>query len=780
MTHDSDHEAIFALLAAAVPDDLVVPVLDRLAATSLLGTARPYPGFVGPVVAHGTPEHLAALAANPALTRAQLRALAEELSARAADPAAGAGSPERFHLSIAAELAYVHRRATPRLRHHLANGPLGEELAERLHNARRIDYVRPLAVSGDPRVLLRILTAPGDRVTEAEQADAALRLLSAGQADRVVELLGRPGTTTPRRRVRRELRRLLGEYGTLPAGACDPRAAVLVRMARRPDSQGGLTGLLRDRPHDPHLVLSAPVRRDPADLVRRQLRRPLPVPVRSWMLLWDDLEPDVARAFLHHGPSPDPAPHDAHHIAALAVRIGPLSLDDVVRATAPVRLLPGLITAKGVGRVIPATNDPQLRDAGSNWLKHERSSMLRTVDTLLADAPPRGLIAAAETRPGSPPGTLPELLCAEPSGIGVDAELLHWLLTRAPATAVPDVIRALRPDDALSLAAVAIRRDTPVILGAVLTLRTDPPVHDRLLATALDAARDVHAARHRAPKAAVETLVEEGKLLWIGEPTLLTRLVRADVPGVYAYVMRHGGFHEHSDGTVEGLDDRLEPFVRDFLDEHGPDAVNPDTVTRIFDSRCLPSAEPPKGPSTPTKLRVAGHGSQAPRTPVDWAAVTARYRDGVAGEPRDAWVIAHHPELPEELAPLLLDAHPELFSSHHPDTRWKPVLVRAVLPRLRRQHNPQYWVGVHLAHGTLNAADLLRHGTPACHALPRPGVKWHRQAVLPDKPLADEVRRRLGSLTDDREMWAVAARLLPAFSGTLAELLDTAVAIIRT
>ncbi|MEU8784473.1 hypothetical protein [Streptomyces sp. NPDC048637] len=55
---------------------------------------------------------------------------------------AGAGGAERMHLSIAAELLYVHRHATSRLRHHLTNGPLGEELAERLHSARRIDYVR--------------------------------------------------------------------------------------------------------------------------------------------------------------------------------------------------------------------------------------------------------------------------------------------------------------------------------------------------------------------------------------------------------------------------------------------------------------------------------------------------------------------------------------------------------------------------------------------------------------------------------------------------------------
>ncbi|MEU9111091.1 hypothetical protein AB0D04_04625 [Streptomyces sp. NPDC048483] len=52
--------------------------------------------------------------------------------------------------------------------------------------------------------------------------------------------------------------------------------------------------------------------------------------------------------------------------------------------------------------------------------------------------------------------------------------------------------------------------------------------------------------------------------------------------------------------------------------------------------------------------------------------------------------------------------------------------------------------------------------------------------MLPDKPLVDEVRRRLGPSTDDLETWAVAARLLPAFSGTLAELFDTAVAITRT
>ncbi|MEU9111092.1 hypothetical protein AB0D04_04630 [Streptomyces sp. NPDC048483] len=135
MTHDSDHQALRALLGAAVPDDLVVPVPDRLAATSLLGTARPDAGFVGPVIAHGTPAHLTALAANPALTRARLRALAERLSAGAADPAAGAGSPERAHLSTAAELTYVHRDATPRLRHHLATGPFGAEPAARLHSA---------------------------------------------------------------------------------------------------------------------------------------------------------------------------------------------------------------------------------------------------------------------------------------------------------------------------------------------------------------------------------------------------------------------------------------------------------------------------------------------------------------------------------------------------------------------------------------------------------------------------------------------------------------------
>ncbi|WP_176963733.1 hypothetical protein [Streptomyces sp. 2224.1] len=705
MTRNPDHEAIFALLAAAVPDDLVVPVLDRLDAASLLATATPDPGWVGPVLAHGTPAHLAVLAANPELTRAQLRALAAELALRAAEPAAGAGRPERLHLSAAAERAYVHRRSTPRLRHHLANGPLGEELAERLHHVNRIDCLRPLAVTGNPRVLLRILTTRGDLVTEAEQADAVLRLLSAGQAHRIVQLLGHPRTTAPRRRVRRELRRLLGEYDTLPAGAGDPRAAALVLMARRPDRQGGLTGLLRERPQAPHFVLPAPIRRDPAELVRRHLHKPLPVPVRTWMLLWDDLEPDVARAFLHHGPSPVPAPRDVRYLAALAVRFGLLSLDDVVRATAPVRLLPGLIMVKSGGGVPYPISDPQLRDAGGQWLQHERSAMLRTVDTLLADAPPRGIVAAAETRPGSTPGTLPELLRAEPSGLGLDAELLHWLLTRAPATVVPDVIRALRPDDALSLAAVALRRDTPAILDSVLTLRTDPPVRDRLVATVPDAARDL-----------------------------------------------------------------------------------PDTGTRPCEAPCIPPAERAgsgrqrqsgRGPGTPTTRRSAGHDSQASRPPVDWAAVTARYRDGVADEPRDAWLLAQHPELPEELAPLLINAHPGLFSSS-PDTGWNPVLVRAFLPRLRRRYDARHWVGVHLAHGTLTAADLLRHGIPARLALPRRGREWYRPAVLPDKPLADEVRRRLGSRTDDGEMWAVAARLLPAFPGTLAELFDAAVADART
>lgn len=142
-----------------------------------------------------------------------------------------------------------------------------------------------------------------------------------------------------------------------------------------------------------------------------------------------------------------------------------------------------------------------------------------------------------------------------------------------------------------------------------------------------------------------------GRLLWIGEPHLLTRLVHADVPGVYAYVMRHGSFPEpprapRAPRRGRRRSRRPPQAVRQRLSRRAPPpTANPETGTRIFDNSRLPLAAPARDRSAPSGLRGAGHDSQAARTLIDWAAVTARYREGVAGEPRDAWVTAHHPEL---------------------------------------------------------------------------------------------------------------------------------------
>ncbi|MCZ1012622.1 hypothetical protein O1L68_43865 [Streptomyces lydicus] len=106
--------------------------------------------------------------------------------------------------------------------------------------------------------------------------------------------------------------------------------------------------------------------------------------------------------------------------------------------------------------------------------------------------------------------------------------------------------------------------------------------------------------------------------------------------------------------------------------------------------RSAPTPRVAGTPGDPRRRSDAAYGPERPRpppghrpgpgrprarrrtpAPVDWAAVTARYREGLADEPRDAWLLAQHSQLPEELPPLLIDAHPKLFSSYHPDTRWK-------------------------------------------------------------------------------------------------------------
>jgi hypothetical protein len=575
-----EHDDGLLALAEAIPARQLMPVLDRLAGGRLpdLGTdrRRPVPeALVGAVLAHGRPEQLAALVGIPfpdepkgpvaLLRRCHLR-LRRELLHRIAERVAGDAG-----LGELAYTVYTHPAAGPRTRHLLVRSVHTAALASRVAGdpEARPEHLRPLLVTGDPEIAWRIVTARGDTVTDPEQARAVLILLDHGRAGLLAEHLGeRQEHASPRRLIRRHLSELMG---LRKDGTPDGATAALRRLAGLLDAPAGRAALLRARPHDTGFVLHAACADDPGDaeLIRRHLRRPLPIEAREGIAREATLGRPTVLALLRNGEPPrDGAERAAVLKSAFQLcREGILSHSELLLHTGPVGLLPEMV------------------GDGSGVLKDGLRSELRT---LLAGAAPEAVVAAArETRGRS----LAQLLDgAAPAGLAgiaggdapahCDIPLLHHLLLLIPPEAASAALALLTPAETLDVLRHHVSHPEPKLplfdfadlrppLGPQLPSPMDeigPTAPGEFLAAAVRVRRDGDVQEHlfAALTEAESAAPEAVRARRYGGVALAEYLVRLRVPGAALHLHRTHGFGQLLSKNLDPFG--LEATVNDLAD----------------------------------------------------------------------------------------------------------------------------------------------------------------------------------------------------------------------
>ncbi|OPC78263.1 hypothetical protein B4N89_39490 [Embleya scabrispora] len=213
------------------------------------------------------------------------------------------------------------------------------------------------------------------------------------------------------------------------------------------------------------------------------------------------------------------------------------------------------------------------------------------------------------------------------------------------------------------------------------------------------------------------------------------------------------------EATRHGLEDSRNPFpaetvklVRAALDDVDGPALLHARLAEVTTPAAIVTAL--RGPAHAAGVVLAECG------PPPWdTLIETLTRDTWPDEVRDA--VVAHPECPRELLLARLACPPE-----HP-------------------HHVGAWVRAALERGALTVEDIVRTCRPArvafdllagsaiieAPAARRPALDPWR---LPDELRPHRLRARLGTTPD---AWTVAVRLLPDFSGTLIELLDTATAM---
>ncbi|MFI1581333.1 hypothetical protein [Embleya sp. NPDC020630] len=213
------------------------------------------------------------------------------------------------------------------------------------------------------------------------------------------------------------------------------------------------------------------------------------------------------------------------------------------------------------------------------------------------------------------------------------------------------------------------------------------------------------------------------------------------------------------EATRHGLEDSRNPFpaetvklVRAALDDVDGPALLRARLAEVTTPAAIVTAL--RGPAHAADVVLAESG------PPPWdTLIETLTRDSWPDQVRDA--VVAHPDCPRELLLARL-----AFVSDHP-------------------HDVHTWVRAALDRGALTVEDIVRTCRPAHVAFdllagsaiiedptaPRPALDPWR---LPDELRPRRLRARLGTAP---EAWTVAVRLLPDFSGTLIELLDTAAAM---
>ncbi|GCD96736.1 hypothetical protein [Embleya hyalina] len=288
------------------------------------------------------------------------------------------------------------------------------------------------------------------------------------------------------------------------------------------------------------------------------------------------------------------------------------------------------------------------------------------------------------------------------------------------------------------------RPGTVPLASALLgCLERDEGPNSRLAVDVAPASDDPRVARIVLRRRALHT--EAGRLR-----ALLDRWRDAGPDGVRALI---------DEATRHGLEDSRNPFpaetvklARAALDDVDGPAILHARLAEVTTPAAIVTAL--RGPAHAADLVLAECG------PPPWdTLIETLTRDPWPDQVRDA--VVAHPDCPRELLLAGLAFAPE-----------QPQHVRA-------------WVWAALDRGALTVEDVVRTCRPARVAFDllagsaiieapadrRPALDPWR---LPDELRPRRLRARLGT---DPEAWTVAVRLLPDFSGTLLELLDTAVAM---
>ncbi|GAA1299601.1 hypothetical protein GCM10009647_014350 [Streptomyces sanglieri] len=642
---------------------------------------------------------------------------------------------------IAAEV-YTHSDATFAIRHTLARGPLGPAMAECLlaDDTPPPTHLRPLLATGDPEVARRLLRLPAASVTRSEQAQAAMSLLERGLGGDLKESVRPvPGHGKPGVHITAELEEAFAEG--VPSGAEAPQVAALRRAAEEAQTPRQLGLLLAEHLtwqrqtldfvlHSPHLhdlnaLVGVALPRKTRQLLVSGLRQECPTEIGRSLLDHRDAadEPDTALV----------TPRQARHTAPA---------QDVVRYTAP------------VGHLAELMDPTRDQSSGGPMDLLDRAQLNVALDELLKDVSPKALLGAARGVPRFD-GTLPELLASgtahpdtadlTPEGV----EFLHLLLHFAPAETVREVLSRVSGHDALGLArhAAVWLTHVPVddkdeesdlrpyrsVLCATARTRTDSAVRDMLADTAVQAAGDT------GMRDAAEFL--------------LVALDAGDVPG-----------------------------VRELAGHHLPDAEP--WLARSEKRRRIAWEEvesPEVGLAELLATKPPVRRIRRPQNPVAWEEVIGFYASGDKLTDEALAPLFHRPDLPDELQPLLLEAHPELrtlpLSVNHPyavsPPRW---LLREVLPHWD-QVTPVFrsdsLINV-VQKRLVGAEELLGRLAPAQYAA---DVLEAVQNIVTEPATRCRELIAAGIPHAGVETWAIAVRMLAeGYSGTLMDLLTAAAA----
>ncbi|OIV38614.1 hypothetical protein BIV57_05010 [Mangrovactinospora gilvigrisea] len=510
----------------------------------------------------------------------------------------------------------------PAVAHRLAATAGAATVAEKLTRNRRTParMLRPLARTGEPRVLAALLRSDHREVTDGERARAALGLLRLPSASPVLDAALKQPVGGQARAVWREFAAAAAGYRA--EGAVPP--AELDRLTALAASDGTPEGLIADlertrsgRVDEQCLAWSA-ARPDWAALAARHAREPLPAALADRLVRVDGCPPELARAFLDRSPR-DGAGGGSGRIGSgrggRPMRGAALT---TLARTASAALARGLVTPEeAVAGVRPVRNLRALAEHPD-------------LDAVLA-GPLRAALAGADA------GTLRTAAHLAPACAGGLADLLA--AARAAGQAPPDgplapeataflvlLMDHAEPDTARDVAAALDRYDAVwcgehshtggALLAAARAHRHDPQATDRLLALARRPEQEAQLLR-----AGLEG-VAAGVLCHRSDPELLALAIEAAgeaLPGTVERLLGGPGLDPAAGRLLTGRHDLLPRPLLERID--------------AWLARCAVPRARPEWPQAQDELR---------RLAREDAPAFAAFRADAAATLRtaDAWLIA--------------------------------------------------------------------------------------------------------------------------------------------